>query len=195
MKSKLVPVLAFGLLAILLGLIASDYPAGRMGGLPIRDLLIFALLLVPILFERYWRARKAPADFSGRPTSRTPVKDYSRLKPLYLALAVVSAASYYFIPQSNWFSLSVMVGACLLATFFTPEKIEDERIEHLKLKAIRAAFATAFFLVFLLTGLFRGKERPDHFLSAFDMIILTMLIALGFFHYWRWQDGRAARDS
>jgi hypothetical protein len=118
------------------------------------------------------------------------------LKSLYLTLAVTAAAGYFFMPKANWAGCSLMIAACLLVAFLGKERIEDERVEHLKLKAIKAAFAAAFVLVFLYTWLIatiRQVGWREHLLSAYDMIILTMLIALGLYHYWRWQDGRAER--
>lgn len=116
------------------------------------------------------------------------------LKSLYLTLAASSAAGYFFLPKANWAGCSLLIAACLLVAFLGRERIEDERVEHLKLKAVKAAFAAAFILVFLYTWLIAMLRREgwrEHLLSAYDMIILTMLIALGLFHYWRWQDGKA----
>ena len=123
----------------------------------------------------------------------TAVKCNSNLKSLYLTLAVAAAAGYFYVPHANWPACSLLVAACLLVAFLGKEKIEDERVEHLKLKAIKAAFAGAFVLVFLYTWLIatiRQEGWRSHFLSAYDLIILVMLIALGLFHYWRWQDGK-----
>jgi hypothetical protein len=35
-------------------------------------------------------------------------------------------------------------------------------------------------------------QRP---LSAFEVLILILLIALGLFHYWRWQDGCPSKSE
>jgi uncharacterized membrane protein YfcA len=120
------------------------------------------------------------------------------LKPLYLTLAVSSAAGYFYLPKANWAASSLMIAACLLVAFLGKEKVEDERVEHLKLKAIKAAFAASFILVFLYTWLLATIRREgwrDNFLSAYDMVIITMLVALGLFHYWRWQDGRTVKAN
>lgn len=120
------------------------------------------------------------------------MKNNHELKPLYLTLAASSVAGYFYVPKANWPACSLVIAACLLVTFLGREKIEDERVEHLKLKAIKAAFAASFILVFLYTWLIatiRQEGWRNQFLSAFDLIILVMLIALGLFHYWRWQDG------
>jgi hypothetical protein len=46
----------------------------------------------------------------------------------------------------------------------------------------------------------RQRTIPDraghlHCRCAFNQIIVTMLIALTLFHYWRWQDGRKREDQ
>lgn len=124
------------------------------------------------------------------------MKNNHELKPLYLTLAASSVAGYFYVPNANWSACSLMIAACLLVTFLGREKIEDERVEHLKLKAIKAAFAASFAIVFIYTWLIATVRREgwrNQFLSAYDLIIMVMLIALGLFHYWRWQDGRAVR--
>jgi FlaA1/EpsC-like NDP-sugar epimerase len=117
----------------------------------------------------------------------------SNLKTLYLTLAATAAAGYFYVPNATWPGISLMIAACLLVSFFGKERIEDERVEHLKMKAIKSAFAGAFILVFLYTWLIaslRQEGWKEHLLSAYDLIIVTMLIALVLYHYWRWQDGR-----
>ncbi len=116
------------------------------------------------------------------------------LKPLYLTLAAMTAAGTFFVPNATWPGASVLVATSLAVAFLSKEKIEDERVEHLKLQAIRLAFAVSMILAFLqawLMATLRGGQMTHYFLSAFDMIILTMLIALSLYYYWRWQDGRA----
>lgn len=195
MNPKIIVALAFTLIIALLGLIASGFSEGAVMGMSIRRFLIFILLAVTILCGRYWRAQERNAASASLSSLEKPAEDLSRLKPLYLAWAVVSAASYFFMSAPDWFGCSVSVAACLLAIFFTPEKMEDERVEHLKLKAIRAAFVASFFLVLLQAWSIGRGPRTGHFLSAFDLIIIAMLIALGLFHYWRWQDGRERRTD
>lgn len=114
------------------------------------------------------------------------------LKYLYLTLAATTAAGVFFAP-ATWPGASVMIAVCLLTTFLSPEKIEDERVEHLKLKAIRLALIFSATVVFLQAWAVKALSRDHtalHYLSAFDLLIIAMLIALGLYHYWRWQDGR-----
>lgn len=114
------------------------------------------------------------------------------LKYIYLTLAAVTAAGVWFIPNATWAGAAVMIAVCLMTAFFSPEKVEDERVEHLKLKALRIALVVSGFVVFGQAWLAKGLGRgvAIYYLSAFDLLIIAMLIALGLFHWWRWQDGR-----
>ena len=116
------------------------------------------------------------------------------LKPLYLTLAATSAAGVFFVPNATWSGASAMVAVCLLTAFLSRERIEDERVEHLKLKAIRVALVFSALVVFLQAWAVKVLSRDRaalYYLSAFDLLILAMVVALSLFHYWRWQDGRA----
>lgn len=115
-------------------------------------------------------------------------------KPLYLTLAATTAVGVFFIPKATWTGASVMIACCLMTAFLSRERVEDERVEHLKLRAIRLALVAAAIVAFLHAWLMKARRHgnePLQFLSGFDLLIITMLIALGLFHYWRWQDGRA----
>jgi len=116
------------------------------------------------------------------------------LKPLYLTLAATAAGGVFFVPNATWSGASVMIAGCLLGAFLRREKIEDERVEHLKLKAIRSGLTLAAIVVFLQAWAVKVLSRDRaavHYLSAFDLLIIAMVVALSLFHYWRWQDGRA----
>lgn len=120
------------------------------------------------------------------------------LKPLYLTLAATTGAGVFFVPNATWPGASVMVAVCLLAAFLSRERIEDERVELLKLKAIRVALVFSALVVFLQAWAVKILNRHRaalHYLSAFDLLIIAMLIALGLYHYWRWQDGRTDRTG
>lgn len=94
------------------------------------------------------------------------------------------------LPGDNSWSIASMITAgSLVMIFWAQETINDERVEQLKLKAIRvglllgtlgAMFATLFVTM-------SGMSMP---FSAFDVLTLIMLIALGCFYSWRWQDSR-----
>ena len=80
----------------------------------------------------------------------------------------------------------------MIALFFSKEPVEDERVRLLKLKAI----CVAFFHAWALTGIVRfavylqDRSVTPRTMSAYDSMFVTLVIALGLFHYWRWQDGR-----
>jgi hypothetical protein len=101
----------------------------------------------------------------------------------------------------------MMIMGALLMIFCAREKVNDERVEHLKLKAAKAGllFGTLFAML-LQVGVLMTKsaqprsQRGSLFtanvpLSAFDVLIVIMLITLGCYYYWRWQDGRESRTG
>jgi len=95
--------------------------------------------------------------------------------------------------------LSVTASIGLMMIFFAPERINDERVQQLKMKAMFAAMSSgigltliAFNTAFMvLRGLY--ASRPD--MSAFEFLAGVLLIALALFHFWRWQDGRTDRKG
>lgn len=125
--------------------------------------------------------------------NRTLQKRLSAL--LCLILIVLSC----FVSWKVWPALSIGFAGALLLLYFTPERIEDERVEHLKLKAVQGGFGCSFSVALLLTWLGRrpggGVSVPVYLPSAFDLIIVAMLIALGLFYYWRWQDARPGPNA
>jgi hypothetical protein len=85
----------------------------------------------------------------------------------------------------------------LMYLFFSKERIEDERVQMLKLRAL----CVAFFNAWAITGIVRfgvylqDRSVPPQTMSAYDVLFVTLIIALGLFHYWRWQDGRAGNAA
>lgn len=122
------------------------------------------------------------------------------VKRLGLALVVAGApALHYAVPGASWIRTSAALAAGLMLLFFAGEAIEDERVRELKLKALSAAFSVSFSLT-LIVNWFLNREfdpRRDfdgatgvlRSISAFDLIALTMIVALVLFHVWRRQDG------
>ena len=90
-------------------------------------------------------------------------------------------ASHEFNPTS-WHGFSTALSLGLIAVFFLRERIDDERVHSLKLKAVSVAFVVGYPLS-MWVEMQMGKAKPP--LSAADFINLAMLIALGLFHYWR----------
>ncbi|MDI1249343.1 MAG: hypothetical protein PSV13_10815 [Lacunisphaera sp.] len=79
--------------------------------------------------------------------------------------------------------------------FFAKERVNDERVQQLKMKAMFLAMSVgmAVMLVanhYLFVVLRRTLDSMPPEISAWEAIAGIMLIALGLFHYWRWQDGR-----
>jgi uncharacterized membrane protein len=115
-------------------------------------------------------------------------------------LLVVAAAPllHYAVPGASWVRTSAALAAGLMVVFFTREAIDDERVRQLKLRAISAAFSISFTLTLIVnwflnrdfdvTRDFDGRTGVWRSISAFDLIILTMGVALALFHYWRYQD-------
>ena len=105
------------------------------------------------------------------------------------------------IPGSTWIRTSAAVAGGLMMIFFSRERIHDERVQDLKLKALSAAFSVSFALTLIVNWFlnrdfhldrdFDGATGVWRSISAFDLIVLTMVIALALFQYWRLQDAAA----
>ena len=81
----------------------------------------------------------------------------------------------------------------LLFLFFARERIEDERVRALKLKALTVAFCAGWAIVGTIRFVLYLDVRPaiPPSSSAYDALFLMLVIAHGLFHWWRFQDGRA----
>jgi len=111
------------------------------------------------------------------------------------------------IERGSWPSVSMSIANALLMIFCTREAVNDERVEHLKLRAAKTGLLFGTLVVMLVqvasTMSRSGQHRPERGslsaanvpLSAFDALILIMSITLACYYYWRWQDGRAAEKS
>lgn len=128
----------------------------------------------------------------------------STTKRLGILLAAgVAPALHYAAPGASWIRTSAAIAAGLMLVFFSRESIHDERVEELKLKAVSGAFSISFTLTLILNWLlnrdfdvtrdFDGRTGVLRSISAFDLIILTMAVALALFHYWRRRDGDAVQ--
>jgi hypothetical protein len=121
-------------------------------------------------------------------------------------LVVVGApVLHYAVPGASWIRTSAALAAGLMLVFFTKEAIDDERVRDLKLKAIGTAFSVSFSLTLIVNWFlnrdfdprrdFDGATGVLRSISAFDLIALTMLVALGLFHLWHWQDGSTPQPA
>jgi hypothetical protein len=124
------------------------------------------------------------------------------VKRLGVLTTVLGAPLLHFVvPGAFWIRTSAALAGGLMMIFFSREPEDDERVQDLKLKAISLAFSVSFALTLILNWLlnrdfdvtrdFSGASAYRS-ISAFDLIVLTMAVALALFHYWRLQDGGAA---
>lgn len=122
------------------------------------------------------------------------------MKPMLAKLfwILFAAAGALFVYQvapgkAEWVHASAVMAVGLGMFFFSRETVNDERVEQLKLKAVRTSFVPALVLTLLVNMLILNPQEPDRVsrsLSAFDFAALVMLLSSGLFYFWRWQDGR-----
>lgn len=123
----------------------------------------------------------------------------STTKRLGVLIVVAGAPLLHFaVPGAFWLRTSAAIAAGLMLMFFSRETVHDERVQDLKLKALSAAFSVSFTLTLIVNWLlnrdfdirrdFDGTAGAWRSISAFDLIIVTMAVALALFHYWRFRD-------
>jgi hypothetical protein len=118
---------------------------------------------------------------------------------------VVAPLAHFVVPGASWIRTSAAIAAGLMLVFFSQEAVHDERVRDLKLRAISTAFSVSFTLTLILNWLlnrdfdvsrdFDGRTGVLRTISAFDLIILTMLVALALYHYWRYEDGAVSSPA
>jgi hypothetical protein len=90
---------------------------------------------------------------------------------------------------------AAFIGAGMIPIFFGAERINDERVQQLKMKALFTAMSAGIALTMLANIVLtvRSTPRPavHDLLSAYEFLAAMLLISLGLFHFWRWQDARA----
>jgi hypothetical protein len=96
--------------------------------------------------------------------------------------------------------LFVAASAGLMMIFFSRERIDDERVQQLKMKALFPAMIAGMGVGMMSKHYFNvirqgtlNTMAPE--LTAWEFLSGTLLIALALFHYWRWRDGRPSRDA
>lgn len=123
------------------------------------------------------------------PESRKPTN--SVLLRILVGLQLFIALSGLLFSSDSWPAASATIALLLAMVLFSRERVDDERVRQLKLKAISYGLITGLLAASLLnTG--RKFFQPSFMsrpISAFELLIVILLIALGLFHYWRWQDG------
>ena len=127
-------------------------------------------------------------------------------KRVGVAVVVVGAPLlHYAVPGATWIRTSAAIAGGLMMLFFAREAIDDERVRDLKLRAVASAFSVSFALTLIVNWFlnrdfdprrdFDGVHGVLRSISAFDLIAMTMIVALALFHLWRWQDGRTPQPA
>jgi hypothetical protein len=123
----------------------------------------------------------------------------------WLGLSVVLILApllHYVVPGAFWGRTSAALAGGLMMVFFSREAIHDERVDNLKLRAVSTAFSVSFALTLVLNWLLNRDFDPSRdfdgsgpvvwrSISAFDLIVVIMAIALALFRYWHRIDGQA----
>jgi carbon starvation protein CstA len=112
---------------------------------------------------------------------------------ILLVFAVFAYVASRDFSANSWHGFSTVLAFCLTGLFFLPERIDDERVRSLKLKAVSFAFGSGFLLLAWVERF--AVNLFKHTLTVYDFIAFVTGIALGLFHYWRWQDGRAEKSG
>ena len=78
-----------------------------------------------------------------------------------LIVLVGAPALHLAIPGASWIRTSAAVAAGLMMIFFSRERIHDERVQDLKLKATSAAFSVSFAITLIVC-----RETPSRWASS-----------------------------
>jgi hypothetical protein len=110
----------------------------------------------------------------------------------YMGGGFVFWAAVVLAAGMSWSLVSKILAAGLFMLLFAPQRIDDERVRQLKLRAVMWGYGAAVALVSLhdFLGNTPLSLLPQVTLTAFDGFILANAISLALFHYWHWQDGR-----
>lgn len=105
-------------------------------------------------------------------------------KPGWILFAVIAAPFVYLVApgREEWVHASAVVAVSLGMFFFARESVNDERVEQLKLKAVRATFVPALVLTLLANMFILNPQEPDivsRSVSAFDFAAIMMLASSG----------------
>src|SRR4051812_42378610 len=100
----------------------------------------------------------------------------------------------------DWEWLEWGESAGLMIIFFAKERVDDERVQQLKLKAMLTALCAGYGFSFFthphLIAKFLGREVHGHLpyenITISQFLAGVFLIAIAHYYFWHWQDGRAA---
>jgi hypothetical protein len=123
-------------------------------------------------------------------TPNPSVRNSSGLIKGLAALQFLLAIIRYVTADQSWTAVSAMIALSLAMILFSRERINDERVVQLKLRAI----SYGLFGGLLAAAVFDYRFTRLH-LSIFDGLIIVLVVALVLFNYWRWQDGQAEKGD
>jgi len=119
---------------------------------------------------------------------------------IYGILLIVIGIPFGITALDRLLPVSYFIAAGLLMIFFSKERIDDERIQQLKMKALFTTMSAGLGLTFLAYVVLRSINRDlapaphdlHRLVSAWDFLAGVLGLSLILFHYWRWQDARPA---
>ncbi len=122
---------------------------------------------------------------------------------IYGYLLIVLGIPFGITALDRLLPVSYFIAAGLLMIFFSKERIDDERIQQLKMKALFTTMSAGLGLTFLAYVVFRSIDRDlgpapaelHHVVSAWDFLAGVLGLSLILFHFWRWQDARPLSAS
>jgi hypothetical protein len=107
---------------------------------------------------------------------------------LLLALAML-ALDVKIEGHSSGSIFTVMTGGALVMIFCANASVNDERVEQLKLRAVKVGLLSG--TLFAVLAYFLATMSGDTMMfSAFDILFLIMLTTHGYFYFWCWRDSR-----
>ncbi len=80
----------------------------------------------------------------------------------------------------------------LVFIFFSKEKIDDERVHQVKFQSLTWAVPTGLFITHLINYFFLSRNEPDsgrliESISAYQSLVIILLLAFGLFHYLKYK--------
>ena len=118
-----------------------------------------------------------------------------------IIITLISVPLGIFTRDWHLFQVTLCIG--LMMQFFAKERINNERVEQLKMKALFLTMSVGlgfsviaqYYLCLIFPSLRWNPEQAYQPLSVYEFLSSVFLIALGLYHYWRWQDGRAGKSG
>lgn len=118
---------------------------------------------------------------------------------IYGLLIIVLGIPFGITALDGRFPPAIFVCAGLIPLFFGAERINDERVQQLKMKALYLATSAGLGLSLLGHGVLNHLAPqwgiPARDLSAYEFLAGILLISLGVFHFLRWQDARPGPEA